>query len=284
MIHVEEQSSFFYSCLYSFPYFTLILFVLSFSSPFLRSTLLFLSFNLAHFSLIHILTSCLSSLISYLLFIVPLSFLISHISSFIFYLLSLVPCLLHLLHMHLDIHTQMSASSAAMSAELTALMTSRSTQKTNMHPYLPLSPHTRVEGFLVDIATCFYSRVTQIWALREPVPVPIPVPLGPLILPEDDRDDGDDGPLGVIAPPRPGSSVVQLTHIEDMWEDDSDKESDSGAADADADVIDPLAYRIPCPRSSGGMHHVYSQCYVLCAVYYVMCTVFCEKYRAVVWL
>ena len=170
-------------------------------------------------------------------------------------------------------HTQMSVSSAAMSAELTALMTSRSTQKTNMHPYLPLSPHTRIEGFLVDIATCFYSRVTQIWALREPVPVPIPVPLGPLILPEDDRDDGDDGPLGVIAPPRPGSSVVQLTHIEDMWEDDSDKESDSGAADADADVIDPLAYRIPCPRSSGGMQCVYLQCYVLCAVYCVLCDV-----------
>jgi hypothetical protein len=146
----------------------------------------------------------------------------------------------------------MSLNSTAMGAELTALMTSRSSQKGSMHAYSPVSPHTRIDGFLVDISNCFYSRVTQLWALREPVPVPIPTPLDPLILPEDDRVDGDDGPLGVTAPPRPVSSVVQLTRIEDIWEDDSDKDTDGGAADADADVIDALAYRIPCPRSSGG--------------------------------
>jgi hypothetical protein len=153
----------------------------------------------------------------------------------------------------------MSSNSTAMSAELTALMISRGSQKGNTHAYSPASPHSRIDGFLVDIANCFYSRVTQIWALREPVPAPIPTPLDPLILPEDYRDDGDDGPLGITAPPRPASSVVQLTRIEDMWEDDSDKESDSGAADAD--VIDPLAYRIPCPRSSGGADCVFT---VLC--------------------
>jgi hypothetical protein len=263
MIHIEE---------YYFLLFLLIFFLL-FYSNFIR-TVLFFFFSSFHTSLFVIkpctfLTDTYSYFLSLIIYLLPLlhrASLISYLPHLIFYLLSLVLCLLHLLHMHLHMHTQMSVSSAATSAELIALMTSRSTQKTNMHPYLPLSPHTRIEGFLVDIATCFYSRVTQIWALREPVPVPIPVPLGPLILPEDDRDDGDDGPLGVIAPPRPGSSVVQLTHIEDMWEDDSDKESDSGAADADADVIDPLAYRIPCPRSSGGMQCVYLQCYVLCAV------------------
>lgn len=170
----------------------------------------------------------------------------------------------------------MSVNSAALSAELTSLMVSRSAHRVGMHTYSSASPHTRVDGFLIDIASCFYSRVTQIWALPSTVPVPIPTPLDPLILPEDDRDDGDNGPLGIIAPPRPGSSVVQLTHIEDMWEDDSDNESDGGTADAD--VIDPLAYRIPCPRSSGGMYSTYSQC---CTVY-VWCEVcVCDVLRGV---
>lgn len=47
----------------------------------------------------------------------------------------------------------------------------------------------------------------------------------------------------------PGSAAAYNLAVA-AWEDDSDKGSDAGAQEAD--VIDPLAYRIPCPRSSGG--------------------------------
>ena len=47
----------------------------------------------------------------------------------------------------------------------------------------------------------------------------------------------------------PGSAAA-FKIAEDAWEDDSDKDTDAGAPEAD--VIEPLAYRIPCPRSSGG--------------------------------
>ena len=45
-------------------------------------------------------------------------------------------------------------------------------------------------------------------------------------------------------------SAAAYNLAEAAWEDESDKDSDAGAQEAE--VIDPLAYRIPCPRSSGG--------------------------------
>ena len=136
---------------------------------------------------------------------------------------------------------------------------------------------TRLDGsgFLLDLATCFYNRVMLLWNLKKTVVAPISLSSPePLILPHKTKDknkeiegeverkvigyqaeagrtDGydDEQELSVCVPSR---VETILKKVDDRWERGSEGGSDSNAANAD--VIDPLAYKIPCPRSSGGQH------------------------------
>ena len=182
---------------------------------------------------------------------------------------------------------QMSLSSANIVAELTALMTRRKDKDKdrdrvhgrddNNNNY---AANITPSGFLLDLAHCFWNRVMQIWNLKKSTDNSYLSLSSPesLILPQREKDkdkekekerdrsrekENEDGKifggerkeeggnyddvLAVLVPSRIGMTVKK---VEDVWEEDSDKESDSNAANAD--VIDPQAYRIPCPRSSGG--------------------------------
>ena len=116
----------------------------------------------------------------------------------------------------------MNSNASAFSAELTAVMIMRSEGDTT--------------GFLISLASCFLNRVTQIWNRRKDQE------LSSLTLQK---------PEALIMPAREREGKEHAdTFVGGTFDDDSDKESDSSATNAD--IIDPMAYRIPCPRSSGG--------------------------------
>ena len=184
----------------------------------------------------------------------------------------------------------MSLSAVALGIELTALMTSKgendttsiknknnSSDRGRANSSNSSSDFIRSDGsgFLVDLATCFFNRVILIWNLKKSL-VPSIISLSSpesLILPSKAKDNNkenegesesermvlvdsaqvvesifeEDLGLTVSIPFR---AEAILKKNDDRWERGSDEGSDSNAANAD--VIDPLAYKIPCPRSSGG--------------------------------
>ena len=144
-------------------------------------------------------------------------------------------------------------------ADLSAAMLFRDSQK-------PLSSSRCEPGFLLDIGSLFLSRVVQMHSQKdsEGAAVPGQSPGTPsasacstlflsLSQPEGSLNNEKSKPLDDDNSSRricgPGSAAA-YNLAEAAWEDESDKDSDAGAQEAD--VIDPLAYRIPCPRSSGG--------------------------------
>lgn len=128
----------------------------------------------------------------------------------------------------------------------------------------PVSSSRCEPGFLLDIASLFLSRVVQMnshsHSQKDLGGVPglgPPSPCSTLFLslsqPEGSLNNEKSKPSDDGNASRrmsgPGSAAA-YNLAEAAWEDESDKDSDAGAQEAE--VIDPLAYRIPCPRSSGG--------------------------------
>lgn len=139
--------------------------------------------------------------------------------------------------------SQTTVNTSTLGAELTAAMLLRDSQK-------PGSCSRYIPGFLLDIAGLFLSRVVQMCSPNDPGGVPAP-PSSTLLLsrPEGSGDDKAQALDGHSNSSGPGSAAA-FNLAEGAWEDESDKGSDAGPPEAE--VIDPLAYVIPCPRSSGG--------------------------------
>lgn len=97
-----------------------------------------------------------------------------------------------------------------------------------------------LSGFLLDSARCFRNRVLQVWgAPGAPVGESRSIISAPLVISMEDRSLRDD---------RDGDG-------EDDEAKPSDVDKSPHAVDEEPShsIIDPLAYKVPCPVSSGGI-------------------------------